>query len=180
MIQIKGKVWKFGDNINTDLICPGPLMRLPLDQIGQAAMAGIDPKFHRKISKGDIIVAGKNFGSGSSRELAPLALKKAGVGAVVAEYFARIFFRNCIALGFPIVECQGIKEKVSEGDTLQIDLLTGKIKNLTKGQRYVSAKYPREVMDIFEAGGLVGYVKMHKINLSNIERARANNDELAT
>jgi len=117
---IRGRVWKFGDNINTDLICPGPFMRLPIDQIGQAAMAGIDPEFHKKIVRGDIIVAGENFGSGSSRELAPLALKKVGVGAIVAEYFARIFFRNCIALGFPILEFKGASKSVDEGDVIEV------------------------------------------------------------
>lgn len=165
MIQIKGEVWKFGDNISTDLICPGHLICLPLDQIGQAAMAGIDPEFHRKISKGNIIVAGKNFGCGSSRELAPFALKQVGVGAVVSEYFARIFFRNCIALGFPIMECKGITKKVSEGDTLQIDPLTGRINNLTKGVKCTGTKYSKEFADIFKVGGIVEYVKIHKDRL---------------
>lgn len=158
---IKGRVWKFGDNINTDLICPGPLMRLPLDQIGQAAMAGIEPEFYKKISKGDIIVAGENFGSGSSRELAPLALKKAGISAVVAEYFARIFFRNCIALGFPIIECKEISKKVDEGDLIEVDVSTGKIKNITKNEVYAGTKYPKEFLDIFKAGGIIPWIKKH-------------------
>ena len=159
---IKGRVWKFGDNVNTDLICPGPLMRLPLDQIHQAAMAGIDPDFYKKISKGDIIVAGENFGSGSSRELAPLALKKAGVSAIVAEYFARIFFRNCIAIGFPIIECKGISKKVNEGDIIQIDVATGEIKNITRNEVYVGIKFPKQFLEIFEAGGIIPWIKKRK------------------
>lgn len=159
---IEGKVWKFGDNINTDLICPGPLMRLPLSEIGRAAMAGIDPDFHKKLSKGDIIVAGENFGSGSSRELAPLALKRAGIAAVVAEYFARIFLRNCISTGFPIMECKGVSKKVEEGDALRINLITGEIKNLTRDETYVGTKFPKEFIEIFEAGGIIEWFKKHK------------------
>lgn len=162
--SIKGKAWKFGDNINTDLICPGPYMRLPLDQIGQAAMAGIDPDFHKKISKGDIIVAGANFGSGSSRELALLALKMAGIGGIVAKYFGRIFYRNCIALGFPIIECDEAFNKVDEGDELEIDFSTGVIKNLTKNEEYRGTKYPEEFLEIFQAGGIIPWIKRHGVN----------------
>jgi 3-isopropylmalate/(R)-2-methylmalate dehydratase small subunit len=157
--KLSGRVWKFGDNINTDLICPGPYMRLPLDKIGQAAMAGIDPNFHKKISEGDIIVAGENFGSGSSRELAPLALKKAGIGGIVAVYFARIFYRNCIALGFPIIECDKTVDKVDEGDELEIDLYTGKIKNKTKKEEYEGTSYPNEFLEIFQSGGIIPWIK---------------------
>lgn len=165
---IQGKVWKFGDNVNTDLMCPGPYMRLPIDQLGQAAMAGIDPNFPKKISKGDIIVAGKNFGSGSSRELAPLALKKAGIGGIVAVYFARIFYRNCIAIGFPIIECEEAVEKVDEGDRLKIDLLTGEIKNLTKNEQYRGTKHPEEFLEIFKSGGIIPWI--NKKGLSALER----------
>jgi 3-isopropylmalate/(R)-2-methylmalate dehydratase small subunit len=157
--SLKGRVWKFGDDVNTDLMCPGPYMRLPIDQIGQAAMAGIDPDFHKKISKGDIIVAGKNFGSGSSRELAPLALKKAGIGGIVAVYFARIFYRNCIALGFPIIECDEAVDKVDEGDELEIDLYTGRIRNTTKNEEYTGTKYPEEFLEIFRSGGIIPWIK---------------------
>jgi 3-isopropylmalate/(R)-2-methylmalate dehydratase small subunit len=162
--SLKGRVWKFGDNVNTDLMCPGPYMRLPIDQISQAAMAGIDPDFHKKISKGDIIVAGKNFGSGSSRELAPLALKKAGIGGIVAVYFARIFYRNCIALGFPIMECNEAVEKVDEGDELEIDFYTGEIKNTTKGEEYRGTKYPEEFLEIFQSGGIIPWIKKRGVS----------------
>ena len=165
MVQsIKGKVWKFGDNINTDLICPGPYMRLPLDQMGQAAMAGIDIDFHKKISKGDIVVAGANFGSGSSRELALLALKMAGIGGIVAKYFGRIFYRNCIALGFPTIECDEAYNKVDEGDELEIDFSTGVIKNLTKNEEYKGTKYPEEFLEIFQAGGIIPWIKKHGVD----------------
>jgi 3-isopropylmalate/(R)-2-methylmalate dehydratase small subunit len=162
--KIKGKVWKFGDNVNTDLMCPGPAMRLPVDQIGQAAMSGIDPDFHKKISKGDIIVAGKNFGSGSSRELAPLALQKAGIGGVVAGYFARIFYRNCIAIGFPTMECEEAVDRVDEGDELEIDLIKGKIKNLTKDEEYKGTVYPAEFLEIFQSGGIIPWIKERGID----------------
>lgn len=157
--KIRGRAWKFGDNINTDLICPGPYMRLPLSQIGQAAMAGIDPDFHIKISEGDIIVAGENFGSGSSRELAPLALKKAGIGGIVAGYFARIFYRNCIALGFPIIECDEAVDKINEGNEIQIDLYTGKIRNTTKNEDYIGTSYPEEFLEIFQSGGIIPWIR---------------------
>ncbi len=163
---IKGKVWKFGDNINTDLICPGPLMRLPIDEIGKAAMAGIDPEFHTIITKGDIIVAGENFGSGSSRELAPLALKKAEIAVVVAEYFARIFMRNCISIGFPIMACKGISKKVEQGNIIQINLTTGEITNFTKNEVYSGWKFPKEFLEIFEAGGIIEWQKKNP-NTSN-------------
>lgn len=155
---LRGRAWKFGDNINTDLICPGPYMRLPLDQIGQAAMAGIDPDFHKKISEGDVIVAGENFGSGSSRELAPLALKKAGISGIVAVYFARIFYRNCIALGFPVIECAEAVDKVDEGDELEINLHTGKIRNTTKNEEYEGTRYPEEFLEIFQSGGIIPWM----------------------
>ncbi len=165
MVQsTKGKVWKFGDNVNTDLMCPGPYMRLPIEQIGQAAMAGIDPDFHKKISKGDLIVAGKNFGSGSSRELAPLALQKAGIGGIVAVYFARIFYRNCIALGFPTIECDEAVDKVDEGDELEIDLYTGRIRNTTKNEEYTGTKYPEEFLEIFQSGGIIPWVKRYGVD----------------
>ncbi|NVM57144.1 MAG: 3-isopropylmalate dehydratase small subunit [Desulfobacterales bacterium] len=162
---IKGRVWKFGDNINTDLICPGPYMRLPMDQMGQAAMAGIDPNFYKKISKGDLIVGGANFGSGSSRELAPIALKMAGIGGIVAKYFARIFYRNCIALGFPIIECKEAPDKVDEGDELEIDFSTARIKNLTKNEEYMGTKYPQEFLEIFQSGGIIPWIKRRGVSI---------------
>jgi 3-isopropylmalate/(R)-2-methylmalate dehydratase small subunit len=143
--------------VNTDLICPDPMMHLPLDQIGQAAMAGIDPNFHKRVSYRDIIVAGRNFGCGSSRELAPIALKSCDIGAIIAEYFARIFFRNCIAIGLPILECRGIS-KVSERDVLTINLLSGVIENLTKKEKYYGMRHPN-FLDILKAGNIISWIK---------------------
>ena len=162
--NVKGKAWKFGDNINTDLICPGPMMRLPIEQMGSAAMAGIDPIFYKKISKGDIIVAGDNFGSGSSRELAPLALFKAGVGGVVAKYFGRIFYRNCIALGFPIIESHDASDNIQQGNEIEIDLLNGKIINHTQNSVYAGTKYPKEFLEIFQSGGIIPWLKERGID----------------
>lgn len=157
--NVNGKVWKFGDNINTDLICPGPMMRLPIEDMGKAAMAGLDPNFYEKISKGDIIVAGDNFGSGSSRELAPLALMKAGISGIVAKYFGRIFYRNCIALGFPIIESNDAPDKIQQGDEIEIDLLNGKIINHTQNTIYHGTKYPQEFLEIFQSGGIISWLK---------------------
>jgi 3-isopropylmalate/(R)-2-methylmalate dehydratase small subunit len=161
---IRGRAWKFQDNINTDLICPGPYMRLTLEQLGQAAMAGIDPDFHKKISEGDIIVAGENFGSGSSRELALIALKKAGIGGVIAKYFARIFYRNCIAQGFPIIESRNAVENIDEGDLIEIDLSVGKVKNITKSEEYSGTNHPEEFLEIFKSGGIIPWIKNRGIH----------------
>jgi 3-isopropylmalate/(R)-2-methylmalate dehydratase small subunit len=157
--KIKGKAWKFGDNINTDLICPGPKMRLPIEQLGSAAMSGIDPDFYKKITKGDIIVAGDNFGSGSSRELAPIALMKAGIGGIVAKYYGRIFYRNCIALGFPIIESNDASDNIRQGDEIEIDLVNGKIINHTQKSVHSGAKYPKEFLEIFQSGGIISWIK---------------------
>lgn len=166
-MTVKGRAWTFGDNVNTDLICPGPYMRLPMSQMGEAAMAGLDPDFHKKIAPGDIIVAGANFGSGSSRELAPIALKQAGIGGIVAGYFARIFYRNCIALGFPIVECAEAHTKVVAGDELVIDLAAGTIRNLTKHEVYHGTRYPTEFLEIFAAGGIIPWIQQRGIHTLN-------------
>jgi 3-isopropylmalate/(R)-2-methylmalate dehydratase small subunit len=166
---ISGKVWKFGDDINTDIICPGSFLSNIQDpeKLGIAAMAGLDPDFHKKISKGDIIVAGDNFGSGSSRETAPLALKMAGVGAVVAESTARIFFRNAIAVGLPVIECKGISKKVSQGDELEIHMPSGEIKNKSKKEIYYGMKLSKLLMEILMQGGLIRWAIQHKIYKSN-------------
>jgi 3-isopropylmalate/(R)-2-methylmalate dehydratase small subunit len=114
-------------------------------------MAGLDPNFYKKISNGDIIVEGENFGSGSSRELAPIALMKAGVGGILAKYFGRIFYRNCIALGFPKIESNNASEKIKLGDKIEIDLLEGKIINHTQKRIYEGTRYPKEFLEIFQS-----------------------------
>jgi 3-isopropylmalate/(R)-2-methylmalate dehydratase small subunit len=155
---IRGKTWKFGDNINTDLIAPGKYLKLSNQEMAKHVMEGIDPTLPQKIKPGDIIVGGSNFGCGSSRETAPAAIKYAGVGAVVARSFARIFFRNAINLGLPVLECPQIGE-IEPGDELEINLESGVIKNLTQGTTYQATRLPAHIMKILNAGGLVPYLE---------------------
>lgn len=151
---IKGRVHKFGDNINTDIISPAQYMELSYAEMAAHAMEGADPDFSKKICPGDIIVAGQNFGSGSSRETAPIALRESGVGAVVSEFFARIFYRNAINIGLPVVESDLI-DKIEDGDELEINPLTGVIKNFTKNEEYQCSVLPAHIMSLIKAGGLV-------------------------
>ncbi|ADG13737.1 Isopropylmalate/citramalate isomerase small subunit [Methanocaldococcus infernus] len=158
-MNIKGRVWKFGDNVDTDAILPARyLIYTEPEELAKYAMTGIDEEFPKKAKKGDIIVAGKNFGCGSSREHAPIGLKALGISAVIAESFARIFYRNAINIGLPLIECKDISKKVDEGDILEVNLKTGEIKNLTKGETYQGTKLPEFMMEILEAGGLMEYL----------------------
>ena len=153
--RISGRVWKFGDNIDTDVIIPGKYLRTTdMSVFASHVMEGIDPLFSQKVQKGDIIVAGKNFGCGSSREQAPLALKHAGIACVVAESFARIFFRNAINIGLPIIEA---KIECDENDTIEIDLEKGLVKN--KGKSYAGTRLPDFLREILADGGLVEHRK---------------------
>jgi 3-isopropylmalate/(R)-2-methylmalate dehydratase small subunit len=158
MKQLSGKVLKYGDNINTDLISPPQYLEKSLEVIAAHAMEGIDEHFNQKLSPGDIMVAGNNFGPGSSRETAPIALKIAGVSAIIAKSFARIFYRNAINIGLPVLECTEI-EKISDGDTLAIDLDTGHIDNKTTGETYQATALSEPVMDVLSAGGLIPYLE---------------------
>lgn len=154
MMRSKGKVWKFGDNIDTDIINPGQYLKLSGEEAAKHVMEGVDPGFYSKISKGDIIVAGKNFGCGSSRESAPAAIKHAGISAVIAVFFARIFYRNAINLGLPVIECPRAEE-IQEGDELEFDLEKGIIKNHTQNKTYEATPYPKEIITILKSGGLL-------------------------
>ena len=165
MTIIKGKVWKFGDDINTDIIIPFRFKSRTNDpvELAQYCMYGIDPEFPKKISKGDIIVAGRNFGGGSSREQAPVAIKYAGIGAVVAESFSRIFFRNSINIGLPILEIEGISKKVEAGSELEIDLDARTVIIPKTGERLKAKEQLTGFMaDILKSGGLVGYYRQNK------------------
>jgi len=155
-MQVKGKSVKFGNNIDTDVILPGKWLSL-IDpkELAQHAMEGIDTTFTKKAEKGIIIIGGKNFGCGSSREQAPLALKYAGVQCVLAESFARIFFRNSINIGLPVIECKGISTAVKEGDEIAVDFEAGKIQNLTTKKALQGTKLPSFIMEIFADGGLI-------------------------
>jgi methanogen homoaconitase small subunit len=151
---IVGRVWKFGNDIDTDVIIPGKYLRTKDMQVFAAhAMEGIDPEFAKKVTPGDIIVAGTNFGCGSSREQAPLALKHAGVACIVAKSFARIFFRNAINIGLPLLEADVDCE---EGDEVEIDLLKGEIKVLGNGT-FKGNRLPDFLLEILTAGGLVAH-----------------------
>ncbi|KUO42877.1 MAG: 3-isopropylmalate dehydratase [Hadesarchaea archaeon YNP_N21] len=161
MVKIQGKVWKYGDNINTDLIIPGKykFKTVDLNELAKHVMEGIDPKFAENVKKGDVIVAGKNFGCGSSREQAPLALKYAGVGAVIAKSFARIFYRNSINVGLPIFESQEIYYATENGDMVEIDLESGLALNLTKKRSFATKPLPDFLLKIMQDGGLVEHFK---------------------
>jgi 3-isopropylmalate dehydratase small subunit len=158
MATIKGRIWKFGDDVDTDVIIPAKYLR-SVDQSvwPKHVLEGLDPAFSSKVKKGDIIVGGKNFGCGSSREQAALAIKNAGVSAVVAESFARIFFRNAINNGLPLVECKGISKAVEEGDVIEINLDTGNVK--ARSATLSSKPLPPFLQEILQSGGLVEYFK---------------------
>ncbi|MDK2785113.1 MAG: 3-isopropylmalate/(R)-2-methylmalate dehydratase small subunit [Bacillota bacterium] len=152
---IRGQAYKFGSNIDTDQIYPGRYLELtePAD-IARHALEGADPSFRERFQPGGIVVAGTNFGCGSSREHAAIALKSVGVSLVVAESFARIFFRNAINLGLPLLVCPGIAAQVAEGDMLEVDLQTGQVTNLTSGRRFQGEKLSDYVLNLLAAGGV--------------------------
>lgn len=159
-MKIRGKVWKYGDEIDTDVIYPGKyLVSFDPPEAAKHAMEGIETDFYKKIEKGDILVVGRNFGSGSAREQAAVALKSAGVGVIVAESFARTFYRNAINVGMPVVELKGIKDKVDEKDEIEVDLDQGLIRNITKGKEYQFPSMPPFIMEILKVGGAVPYYK---------------------
>lgn len=161
-MRIRGRVWKFGDDVNTDLIIAGKykLSITDLDELSKHAMEAIMPDFAEKVERGDLIVAGRNFGCGSSREQAPLVLKRLGVGAVIARSFARIFYRNAINIGLPAVECEDVDD-IQERDLLEVDLAKGYIRNRTKNKVYMVRPLPQEIWKILSEGGLVKYAKKH-------------------
>ncbi|MFX1298223.1 MAG: 3-isopropylmalate dehydratase [Promethearchaeota archaeon] len=157
---IKGKIWKFGDNIDTDVIIPGRYLTIrEPDQMASHTFEPIRPDFAGKVSKGDIIVGGSNFGSGSSREEAPFVLKILGIAAIVAESFARIFYRNAINLGIPLLELKQVSNYFSEGELAEINFEEGLIKNVTQNKKYQGTKLPAFLMDIINAGGAIPAVK---------------------
>ena len=159
---LKGKVFKFGDDLNTDEIIPAKfLVTTAPQELGKNCMEGIRPGFSKLISSGDIIVAGKNFGCGSSREHAPISIKGSGISCVVAASFARIFYRNSINIGLPILECKDAG-KINEGDLLEIDLSGGIIKNLSKNQIYRTQAFPDFLQEIVRKGGLMNWIKSDK------------------
>ncbi len=159
-MKIKGKAWKFRDDINTDEIIPAKYLNTTdPKELGARCMSGIDESFADKVSKGDIIVGGKNFGCGSSREHAPVSIKGAGVSCVVAESFARIFFRNAINIGLPIITFDKASKEISTGDELEINLKKGALKNLTTGKQFEIEPFPEFMQEIINSKGLIDWVK---------------------
>ncbi len=157
---IKGKAWKFKDNIDTDVIIPARYLNTSdPKELALHCMEDYDSEFVKKVNQGDIIVAGRNFGCGSSREHAPIALKAAGVSCIIAQSFARIFFRNAINIGLPIFESIEVVEQCSQGDMLEADTVQGVIKNLTKDKVYKTNLLPEFIQKIIAVGGLREYVK---------------------
>ena len=161
-MKIKGKAHKFGDNINTDDIIAAKYLDSQ-DEIflGSKCMENIDPGFAKRVSAGDIIVGGKNFGCGSSREHAPWSIKGCGISIVIAKSFARIFYRNCINTGLPILVCNEV-DKIAKDDILEIDLAKGLIRNLTKKKEYQSEKFPSFMQEIIKKGGLLNWIKKQR------------------
>ncbi len=159
--MLRGKAFKFGDNISTDLISPGRYfhLRSDLPELAKHVMEDADPSFASRVKPGDFVVAGKDFGLGSSREHAPLVIKMAGVSAVLAKTAAKIFFRNAFNIGLPVLICD--TDKINEGDELEIDLTAGTIKNLSTGAELTFGKIPEVMLKILNEGGLVPYIKKY-------------------
>lgn len=159
-MNLKGRVYKFGADIDTDAIIPARYLNTSDPaELAKHCMEDADPNFPAKVKAGDIIVADKNFGCGSSREHAPIAIKAAGVSCVVAKSFARIFYRNSINIGLPILECPEGVDAINEGDEIEVDLVSGKVKNLRTNEEYQATPFPEFMQGIMAKGGLINYVK---------------------
>lgn len=159
-MKAEGTVFKYGNNVDTDVIIPARYLNTSkAEELAAHCMEDIDLDFVKKVKKGDIMVAEKNFGCGSSREHAPLAIKTAGISCVIAKTFARIFYRNAINIGLPIIECEEATDKIQSGDKVQIDFETGVIKNLTKNEEYKGQPFPEFMQKIINDGGLVNFIK---------------------
>lgn len=159
MTKVKGRVRKFGDNIDTDVIAPGPFLQLPIEEMKKYTFSPIQPDFYKTVQEGDIIVAGNNFGCGSSREQATSVVKALGIRFIVSESIARIFFRNCIGLGiYPIIS-KGVSKIFEEGDEIEIDFTTGEIKNLKTGKKTSFEPLTGTPLEILESGGILSILK---------------------
>jgi 3-isopropylmalate/(R)-2-methylmalate dehydratase small subunit len=157
---MRGKAHKYGKNVDTDVIIPGKYCNIidPVE-LGKHALEGLDPEYTSKMSAGDIIVADTNFGCGSSREVAPIAIKGSGTSAVIAKSFARIFYRNALNIGLPIFESEAAVDGIADGDEIEVQPATGTILNRTKGTQYQAAEFPPFMRSLIDAGGLVPYVE---------------------
>ena len=158
--MVNGRAFKYSDNVDTDVIIPARYLNTSDPaELAQHAMEDIDMSFRSQVRNGDVIVAGKNFGCGSSREHAPIAIKASGVSCVIAKTFARIFYRNSINIGLPILECPEAADAISAGDSVQVDFATGIITDVTTGMIFRAEPFPEFMMNIFKAGGLAQYIK---------------------
>ena len=159
----KGKVFKYGDNIDTDVIIPARYLNTPdMKELASHCMEDIDKDFAKTVEDGDIIVANKNFGCGSSREHAPIAIKESGISCVIASTFARIFYRNSINIGLPILECEEAARKIEEGNEIEIDFSNGIIKNISKNEEYKAEPFPEFMQNIISNGGLIKSIEINK------------------
>ena len=159
-MKAEGRVFRYGDNVDTDVIIPARYLNSSdKDDLRKHCMEDIDPEIVKNVQQGDIIVAGKNFGCGSSREHAPIAIKASGVSCVIASTFARIFFRNSINIGLPILECPEAADEIKAGDVLSVDFSTGEITDRTTGKTYKAEPFPPFMQRLIESGGLIGYIK---------------------
>ena len=163
--MLKGKVHKYGADVDTDAIIPARYLNVSDPQeLAKHCMEGIDPEFVSRVKPGDIITASTNFGCGSSREHAPLAIKAAGISCIIAKSFARIFFRNAINIGLPLLECDEAVAQTEAGDILEVDLSSGQIKNLTNGLTFTAKPYPDFMAELISAGGLIEHTKQRLAN----------------
>ena len=158
--MVQGTVFKYGDNVDTDVIIPARYLNAPSpEELAKHCMEDIDADFVKNVKAGDIMVGGANFGCGSSREHAPISIRAAGVSCVIAASFARIFYRNAINIGFPILECPEAAEKINAGDEVSVDFDTGVITDLTTGETFKATAFPAFINGIIENGGLLSYIK---------------------
>jgi 3-isopropylmalate/(R)-2-methylmalate dehydratase small subunit len=158
--MLKGKVHKYGADVNTDVIIPARYLNIyDPEGLAKHCMEDIDEDFLKRVAPGDIMMAATNFGCGSSREHAPMAIKAAGISCVIAKSFARIFFRNAINIGLPLLECDEAVDKTESGDVLEVDLTKGEIKNVTRGLTFTASPYPEFMTGIIASGGLIEYTK---------------------
>ena len=163
-MKAKGRVFKYGDNIDTDVIIPARYLNTSdSKELAAHCMEDIDTEFVKNVKKGDIMVGVKNFGCGSSREHAPIAIKESGISCVIAASFARIFYRNAINIGLPILECAEAAEAIADGDEVEVDFSTGDIKDLTTGKSFQAQPFPEFIQDIIASGGLIEAVKQNKL-----------------
>lgn len=158
--MLTGKVLKYKDNVDTDVIIPARYLNTSdPKELAAHCMEDIDKEFVKRVKSGDIMVAGKNFGCGSSREHAPIAIKESGISCIIAETYARIFYRNSINIGLPILECPQAAREIEDGDKVTVDIKSGEIVNVTKGKKYQAQPFPPFMMELMEVGGLINYVK---------------------